>query len=112
MSVKNVLLPFKLADATSLGASFVSASTSIRYLDNVAIQMNASGTPVGDLTVEGTVDGTNWIAFSTASSLTGSSSNFLLDLNQLSFDKVRVRYTRTSGTGSVDIWVMAKRIGG
>lgn len=112
MGRKNVLFPYQLVDDADLSDDFVSDPVHIRYLDNVAIQINAGGAPEGSFSLEATVDGETWIAFSSASEVTGAPSNFLYDLNQLSFDQVRVRYTFTSGTGTADIWVMAKQVGG
>lgn len=120
---KNALGPYHLMNAVSMGASATSSAVGIQYLDNVAIQLNFTGTPTGTFAVQGSLDysqtstGTvinagNWIPLTLASSpvASGAAGTILLDLNQLSFPWVRVVYTRSSGTGTLDSYISAKAV--
>lgn len=122
--MKNFLSPVKRLTSQSLAAGFSSTPTDIRYLDNVSIQLNTTtANAVGTFSVEGSLDyqkgqddasaaansGT-WVTIVSAPPLAGANVNTLLDLNQLSFPYVRVTYTRTSGTGTVDMYISAKEV--
>lgn len=123
--MKNVLNAFKTVTAGDLSANLTSPVTDIRYLDNIAIQLIFTGTPTGTFVVQGSLDymrafseearavnaGT-WTTITLGSTLaaSGAAGNILVDLNQLSFPYIRVVYTRTSGTGSLDMWVEGKAV--
>jgi len=125
MARKNQLV-YKVAEAQSLGASFITAPTLIKYLDNVAYQIIQTGTPTGEFFVEASVDYAfdevaqnvqnpgHWDALplSTRLLLAGTPEDILVNLNQLPFTAIRVRYTRSSGTGTADIYLTARQIGG
>jgi hypothetical protein len=113
-------------------ASITSAVTNIQWLDNIGIQLNWTGSPVGDFAVqisadyaqdqEGNVTSTgNWVpltltylsgaSMTTATSIpTTVGSPIYLDLNQLSAPWIRVVYTKASGTGTLNGFITAKLI--
>lgn len=102
-----------------MAGSITGSVVGIQYLDNVAIQMEFTGSPVGTLAVQGSVNyaqnaqGTvtntgNWITFTT--SAVAAAGDVLFDLNQLSFPWIRVIYTRSSGTGTLDGYISAKAV--
>lgn len=128
MARKNVVL-HKVATAQSMATSFVSIPTIIRYLDNCAYQINMTGnSSTGTFTVEGSLDyavneanddapvrAGNWVTLTLSGNPVagGSADQILIDLNQLPFNAIRLRYTSTvAGTGSCDIYLMARQIGG
>jgi len=72
---------------------------------------------VGTLTVEGSVTGNSWEALRDHTgtpisiSIASTNDNGLFDLNQLSFPKLRLVFTRTSGTsGTINAWVSGKML--
>lgn len=112
MGRKNVALPYQLLDGESMGASFTSAATNVTYTDVVGYQLTWTGTPTGTFDIEATVDGTNWeaLTLSPAPQATGAAGGTLISLNQIPYAQVRLKYTRTSGTGSLSAWVMTKTL--
>lgn len=120
---KNVIKSNKVVSAGSLAGDYTSPVTIVQYLDNIGIQLNVSGTPVGDFEVQFSGDyavneagyvtnAGNWIPvdFGSSVSVSGSPDFIYLDLNQMPGPAMRVFYDRTSGTGSVDMYVTAKEI--
>ena len=113
---KNVLIPYRIVNAVSAGATATSGSTSIRFLDNVSVsvQWSAGSTPVGVYTIEGTVDGLIWKTVpddaATTASVSGASGSYMLKFSNCAFDKMRVVYTRTSGSGTLDAYIMGKSL--
>jgi len=133
MSRKNNLSKFQSITAGDMSLSSVtSAVTDIQFLDNVGIQLNWTGSPVGDFAIQvsadysqglnGNVQSTgNWVpltltyftggVFVTGTSIpTSVGSPIYLDLNQLSAPYIRVVYTKGSGTGSLDCFLTSKMV--
>lgn len=91
-------------------ASITSQAVNIEEADNVGVQMNWTGTPVGTFAVQCSIDGSNWVALSLPSSpaAAGGASSALLDLVGLCSKFLRVVYTKGSSTGSLDVFVQGK----
>lgn len=98
----------------------------IQYEDNVGMQAVWSGTPTGSLTVQASLtyeergnglvhaSGT-WTTVqddvgSPMSLALSGSGDALFDLNQLPFPFVRVVYTRTGGSGTLDLHASKKSV--
>jgi len=121
---KNVLSIYKIIDAGDMSqSSITSAVTNITYLDNVCIELVFTGSPVGTFSVQGSLDhqqdalgniitAGNWVSLtlSPAPVASGSADQIVIDLNQLSFPYIRVVYTKTSGTGTLNGWIGAKML--
>lgn len=126
MSRKNTL-KYPLLIGQSLAASFISPVTFIRNTDNVSYQINTfTSTSTGTFTVQVSNDyavsqdntvtnpGT-WVSL-TLSGIPvaqASSDNIGISLNQLPYDAIRLSYTSTiAGTGTCDVTLTSKQIGG
>ena len=124
MSRKNNLKPFKVLTAGDMSGSPISKVTNLIHLDNVAVQANWTGaSPVGVIQVQvsndynqdelgNVLNAGNWVpvVLSPIPSIAANSGSIFIDLNQLASQWVRVQYVRTSGTGSMDLWLSAKMI--
>jgi len=129
---KNVLTPFKLNGNTpqSLSADFTSPVTTITYGDNIAYQINiTTSNSTGTFSVQGSVDyqvdgptGTvintgHWVDLILGGvgvpTVSAANDTILIDMNQVPFNALRLSYTHnTAGTGTCDMYIMAKMIGG
>lgn len=116
MSRKQILPSFKILDAVDISTSQTSGKTSIEGIDNVALQAVWNGTsPVGVLYVEVSVEANpvNWDAldFGSAISISGNTGMHTININQHAFKWLRVRYVRTSGTGTMTVTELGKTVG-
>ncbi len=67
-----------------------------------AAQAVWSGTLVGTIKLQATIDGTTWSDVAGSSqAVTSGSGSFLWNVNGAFYDSVRVYFTRASGTGSI-----------
>jgi hypothetical protein len=114
MALKNVIKPYHLMTDGDMSGNLTSNTVDVTYSDNVGIQLTWTGAAVGTFAVEGTVDESNWssLSFSSTPSASGGGDTHLLNLNNLPYKRIRVKYTRTSSTGTLQVWVMAKTMGG
>lgn len=120
----NLLIPVKIINAGDMSlASITSDITEVKLQDNVGIQLHWTGTPVGTFAFQVSLDhkkdpngnvlvAGNWVSLpmSPAIAAAGGADDAYVDLNQLSAQYIRVVYTRTSGSGTLDVYVGAKGV--
>lgn len=128
MSRKNQLV-YKLSPTggQSLGASFTTAPTLVKYLDNCAYQIDATTSDaVGAFTVQASLDyavnettnivtnSGHWVTLPIGGTpaLGSANDDILINLNQLPFNAIRLVYTRTSGTGTAELYIQCRQLGG
>lgn len=120
-SSKQSLKKFRtITDGSMASATVTSLATDIRYLDNIGLQLNWSGSPVGTFAVQVSADyeqdqfgnvvaAGNWIPLTLSPSpSTAAGSPIYIDLTQLSAPWIRVVYTKTSGSGTLNAYIVAK----
>lgn len=115
MARKNVLTPYHwLVDGDMSSATLTSEETEVTYTDNVGISVSWTGDAIGTFAVEASIDGSNWssLSFSSTPAANGSADTHLLNLNQIPYKSIRLKYTRTSGSGTLNSYVMYKQTGG
>lgn len=115
MSAKAVIKPFKVLENGNMATSQVSVVTNIETSDDVGYQVVWTGNAIGTFAVEASINGVNWEELDLGSpgpAAAGSSDSFLISLGLIPYPQVRLTYTASSGTGSLNVWVCAKRIGG
>lgn len=120
-SSKNVLRVWNgIANSDMSAASITSDPTNVLFMDNVQVQLNYTGTPTGTFQVQVSSDydpttatAGNWvpIPFGSTISATGAADQIILDMNQLPAPWVRVVYTRSSGSGTLNMYLTAKEVG-
>lgn len=109
MSRKNFLSSHAIITNGDMSeTSLTSSSVDIRYLDNVWIQMEWTGAPVGAFYIDASDNGTSWVPGVSNQSAGTTPSAF--DLNQISAPYVRLRYVKTSGTGTLQARVSGKML--
>lgn len=128
MSRKSVL-PYVVASAQSLAATFTTTPTVITYLDNCAYQINVTTTnSEGTFEVQGSLDyrpgpttefpvanAGSWVTLTLnggTPTVAAANDTILIDMNQLPFAALRLVYTAgTAGTGTCTINFLAKSVG-
>lgn len=107
--------PIKLATGGSLAADYSSPEIVLDHIGMCAIQLVFTGTPTGTFklqcsnvvdTDQNTVN--TWTDVADSSQAVIAAGNHVWNFSDLGFNRMRVYYTRTSGTGSLDIRVYIK----
>lgn len=123
-STKNILLPSQVITGGDMStATVTSLVTTITGLDNLSYQLVWTGSPVGTFDLQGSntyapgIGGTvlnagTWtsVTLSPAPVASGSGGNLLLNLDGLGFAYVRMVYTKTSGTGTLNGTIAGKGV--
>lgn len=123
---KNIV-QYQVANDKPMSSSFTSDPTVIKYLDNCSYQINittsdstgtfvvqASNDYAGSDPVVAAANAGNWVDIPLEGGTpyaAAANDSILIDLNQLPFNAVRVKYTSSvAGTGTCDIVLMAKQL--
>jgi len=121
---KSNLLKFQnIVNGDMSQSSITSAVSNIEFLDNIGLQLVFTGTPTGTFSVELSIDyqqdqqgnvinaGT-WtpMSFSITPVASGAAGSVYIDINQISAPWMRVKYTKTSGTGTLQGYLTAKMV--
>lgn len=132
---KNNLQTFKIINNGDMSAASITGTvTCIQWLDDIGLQFNWAGAPVGTIAIQVSADyaqdnmsppnvtnAGNWInltltywngsAFVTDTSIpTSVGSPVYVDLALLSAPWIRVQYTKTSGSGTLQAYITAKMV--
>jgi hypothetical protein len=97
----------------NMAGNLTSTNVDISCQDNIGLQLVWTGTPVGIINVNVSLDQINWIPLTFTPSINqpaGSAGTLYLDLNQLSAMWLQVTYTSTSGSGTLDVQQASKAV--
>lgn len=115
MARKHVVQSFKMIDSGDLSSNITSEITNTKNLDKASIHLSWTGTsPVGVITVEaknGENDSWYTLDFGASISIAGNSGEHQLVFNEMPFTDLKLQYTATSGTGTIEAVYTAKTTG-
>lgn len=83
-------------------------------MDTASLEIQWTGTPVGTLSIDGSNNGSVW--YPTNSAVTnptgaGSTDNSLVPLTNVEFRYISLKYTNSSGSGTLTVTAIAKGLG-
>lgn len=107
----------KIASAISMGGTFNSSIVDIKNLNNVSVEAvwYQGSTPIGALNLQGsnqvvnsTTSVASWTDLSTSVyngsvAVSGNTGSYLYNVTNVGFRWLRAVYTRTSGSGTIDL---------
>lgn len=121
MSRKNILEAFDMLSAASMVSSQTQATpTYVKNLDRASILVEWTGTsPVGTLEVQaqnirepvGAASAWETVDMGAPITISGNTGSHTLIFNSLPFTRLRLVYTRTSGTGTLNAIILGKTEG-
>lgn len=129
MASKNVTLPYLTISSVSVSGTnaYTSSVSSIQYQDVVSIQALFTGVPQGSLEVQGSLNfktgypqGTggqnagDWVSIVQTApntlpvTVASGSTRILINMSQLAFPWIRVVYTNSTSTGTLNTYISTK----
>lgn len=124
--IKNVILPIQIITNGNMALASITSSVldanrntqawvDVSQYDDVGIQFMWTGAPVGTITVLASNDGgsssptfTTLVFDPVLTQPAGTASNCIAALGLFPFKLIQAVYTRTSGTGTLNAWLMGK----
>lgn len=109
---KNNLATYVSLSSGDMSGNLTSASTDIRWLDNVVMYLAFTGTPTGTFKVQTSPDNSTWydLQLTPSPTASGAGGSHRIGLNQLPDPYVRAAYTATSGAGALTVTIAGKMI--
>lgn len=111
--VRRFLPAYKGIDAGDMSGAIVGPSTNVAFIDNITLVAEWAGSaPVGQVDVQVQNGNSAWstLTLTPAFAISGASGNANAQITLGGFEKMRVIYTATSGTGTLTVWVAGKGI--
>lgn len=99
--------------STTMSEDLVSSSVDVRELSGINIQLEYTGAPVGTFTLQASNDRINpvpqtWNTIPFSATPITSAGEYMLNVDSSYYGWIRVLYTRTSGTGTLNIKIVGK----
>lgn len=120
MGSKKVIKSFQMISAASMAATVTSSIVNTEFLDNIGLYIKwASSDAVGVITVESSINYDAGLATGDWFSLTfnpplaqpaSNNGSYGINLNELPYPWLKVVYTRTSGSGTLNAYLSAKEV--
>lgn len=110
---KNTIPPYKMFDNADMSqATLISNVTNIEHVDNIGIIAAWTGTAIGTIDIQVSQDKNTWVNHSAIpyASPAGFADNALANLNQEPWFWIRLLWTRTSGTGTLNATICSKMV--
>ncbi len=114
MSQKAVIKPYQVMKDGDMSQEIYTSVTDIESLDNVAYQVSWTGSPEGDFGLFGSLNGDLWerLTVSPEMKAEGEPGSFLINMRSIPYPLVQLGYKPTAGSGVLNVWASAKRLGG
>lgn len=112
MAKRGIIPPYRVFNAADLSGNLTQAApfTTIDSIDKVGMILEWAGaSPVGEFLIDvsylipGTTSFTAWqvLDFGSPIAITGNSGSHSISIQDPPFERMRLRYVRTSGTGTL-----------
>lgn len=99
----------KVISAGDLSGSITSETIDVRLQYGFSVIAAWTGTsPSGTLKVQASPDGTLWVDAGVSASIGPNTGSLFINKEWQFYPYLRLVYTRTSGSGSIDIWFAGK----
>ena len=108
MSLPIFIINTQAINSQAMTGNITSSVIDISEVRGYAVHFIWTGTPTGDVVVEGSNDGSNFSQISTAAT-GGAAGQSLSNQADANYKYVRVKYTFTSGTGTLNAYVSGKQ---
>jgi hypothetical protein len=109
---KNNLNNIPLIPDGDMSGSLTSPAIDIRWFDNLIMYISFTGTPTGTFAVETSGDQVTWfdLTLSPVPAAAGAANTIRIQFTQLGDSYIRLKYNRTSGTGTLKATLAGKEI--
>lgn len=92
-----------------MSADITGPAQDLSYIIGYSVQAVWSGSPVGNIIVQCSNDGITWKDITSTTTATGGGAgSVILNIVDAMYKKSRVIFSRTSGTGTLNVVLMAK----
>lgn len=98
----------KIVTDASMGASVESEVVDLSKTNGYSIYAKWTGSPVGIVKLQASLDNVNFVDIIDSSSAVSGAGDILWEVTTAFYDKVKLVYTRTSGSGVLNVQINGK----
>lgn len=91
-----------------MSANITSNSADLSFIDGFAIYAKWTGSPAGTLKLQASLDDINYVDIANSEQTISGPSDFMWNVSQVFYDKIRVIFTRSGGTGILNVQINGK----
>jgi len=91
-----------------MSGDVVSETVDLSKIDGYAIYASWTGSPVGSIKIRTAVNDSNFVDYPGSSTSVNGAGEALWEITTAFYDRVQVVYTRTSGSGTLNIQINGK----
>jgi len=103
------LFNIKIITNGDMSGNITSDEIDLSKVDGYAIQADYTGSPTGDIKIQCSVNGSTWADYpSSEVAIPTATSPILWEITTAFYDKVRVIYTASSGSGTLNVQINVK----
>jgi len=100
--------PDVLVDAGSMAGNITSSSQQLTNIFGYSVQAVYTGSPVGTIKLQASLDRTTWNDVSNSSTAISAAGSTLWNISDVQYPYLRVVYTRDSGSGVLTVKFFGK----
>lgn len=97
------LFNYKIVTDQAMSGNISSSEVDLSKCDGYSIYAKWTGAPVGTLKLTVSVDGINYVDLSGSETEVSGAGDAMWEVATAYYDKVKAVYTRTSGTGTLNV---------
>ena len=94
----------------SMGADITSRAQALPHIFGYCVQAVWTGSPVGTMTLEASNDGVIWSTVDGSTEAISGAGDGIYHVTDVFYAYVRLKYTRTSGTGTLNVSINLKGV--
>lgn len=115
------MIDVQLVRDADMSADIISEKLDVLYLGSANFQCVFTGTPTGSFKVQISNNGTSWLDYPNdllsgedgtlaGNQPSGSADEYMIELGNLKARFARLVYTASSGSGTLNVWAVAKEV--
>lgn len=99
---------YKIITTGNMSGNLVSISQDLSVTNGYGIYAKWTGSPVGTIKLQATLDGINFIDYPGSATSVNNAGDALWEVSTAFYGRVQVVYTFTSGSGTLNVQILGK----
>lgn len=104
------LFNYKIITDGDMSTSLMSSDVDLSKCDGYSVYAKWAGAPIGTLKITTSLDGINYVDLSGSETEVNGSGDAMWEVATAFYDKIKVVFTRTSGTGTLNVQCNGKGV--
>lgn len=108
MSIKENVFNYKVITDAAMTGNIESSVIDTSRITSVVFYAKWTGSPVGSIKLQVSIDDVNYVDLPSSSQAVSGAGDFMWNVTDTNYDKIKVVYTFTSGSGTLNVQANGK----